>query len=103
MATRVAVARIPDVPPGATRIVEALGHTIALCNVDGQFYAIDDRCSHEDASLGEGTLLGHLLECPRHGARFDVRTGQPVTLPAVIPVARYLVKIEGDQVFVEVP
>ncbi len=98
----VPVARASEIPPGTVKIVEAGGQKIALCNVDGTFHAIEDRCSHDNGPLGEGGLAGNLLECPRHGAKFDVTNGRPVTLPAVIPVKRFTVKVEGGQVLVEV-
>ena len=96
------VAQVTEIAPGQVKIVEAVGQKIALSNVGGTVYAIEDRCSHDNGPLGEGTLQGKLLECPRHGARFDVTTGRPVTLPAVVPVKQFPVKIEGNQILVEV-
>jgi len=98
----VPVAQISAMAPGTVKIVEAGEQRIALCNVDGTFHAIEDRCSHDNGPLGEGELVGNLLECPRHGARFDVTNGRPMTLPAVVPVRRFPVKVEGGRVFVEV-
>ena len=98
----VPVAQVADIPDGTVKIVEAGGRRIALCRAGGAVYAIEDRCSHDNGPLGEGTLDGKLLECPRHGARFDVTTGRPITLPAVMPVARFPVKVEGTQILVEV-
>src|SRR3989338_9298630 len=96
------VAKIADIPAGRVKVVEAAGQRIAVCHLDDRWYAIEDRCSHDDGPLGEGTLTGVHLECPRHGARFDVTTGRPVTLPAVVPVRQFPVKIEGDTVLVQV-
>jgi 3-phenylpropionate/trans-cinnamate dioxygenase ferredoxin component len=96
----VRVARRTDIPPGTIRRVEAAGHVIALANVDGEFYAIDDTCSHEEASLSEGGLAGEVVVCSRHGARFNVKTGRVLSLPAVRSVATYAVKVEGDDVLV---
>ena len=98
----VPVAQMSEIPSGAVKVVEAEGQRIALCNVGGTFHAIEDRCSHDNGPLGEGILEGKLLECPRHGAKFDVTTARPVTLPAVVPVKRFPVKVEGVQIFVEV-
>ena len=103
MAKWVRVARIADVPPGQAKVVLAEGERLALSNVEGTLYAIEDLCTHDGGPLGEGMLMGPLLECPRHGARFDVKTGRPVTLPAVVPVKTFPVKVEGEEVFVEVP
>lgn len=98
--TYVAVARVSDVPEGAVRVVVANGSRIALCKVDGRLYAVEDVCSHDDGPLGEGRLHGAAIECPRHGARFDVRTGEVLRMPAAYPVRTFPVKIEGEQVLV---
>jgi 3-phenylpropionate/trans-cinnamate dioxygenase ferredoxin subunit len=96
----VRVARRADIPPGSIARVEAGGYVIAIANVDGEFYAIDDTCSHEEASLSEGGLTGDVVVCARHGARFNVKTGRVLSLPAVRSVATYAVKVEGDDVLV---
>jgi 3-phenylpropionate/trans-cinnamate dioxygenase ferredoxin subunit len=75
---------------------------IALCNVNGRFYAIDDVCTHDGGPLDQGELDGNLVECPRHGARFDVTDGRAVVLPAVRPVKTYKVEVEGEDVKVSV-
>lgn len=98
MAGYVTVARRLDLPPGRVKVVEVDGERVALANLDGELRAIEDRCSHDDGPLGEGTLRGGEIECPRHGARFDVRTGRPLCLPAVLPVRTYPVKLEGDEI-----
>ena len=101
-ATRTPVAKLSEIRPGKMKIVAVDGIGIALCNVEGQLYAIEDVCTHDDGPLGEGTLEGKEVECPRHGARFDVRTGAVTRMPAVAPVRTFPVKVEGDSVFVEV-
>lgn len=78
------------------------GRKIALYNVDGEIYATDDTCSHAEASLSEGCLRGEEIECPRHGARFNVRTGQALSLPAWAPIETFPVKVEGEEIFVQV-
>ena len=92
----VAVARVQDVPEGAVKVVEAGGRRIALCNYGGSIYAIDDECTHDRGPLDQGELVGHEIECPRHGARFDVTTGRATRLPAVRPVRTYKVTITED-------
>jgi 3-phenylpropionate/trans-cinnamate dioxygenase ferredoxin subunit len=72
---------------------------VALFNVQGTFYAIDDICTHDDGPLAEGDLRGHEIECPRHGARFDVRTGKALCMPAFEPVTSHQVVVKGDEVF----
>ena len=100
--TAIAGAKAADIGAGQMRIVEAGGQRIALCNVGGTFYAIQDLCTHDDGPLGEGTLRGDVVECPRHGARFDVRTGAAVRMPAIVPVKTYPVRVDGADVVVEV-
>jgi 3-phenylpropionate/trans-cinnamate dioxygenase ferredoxin subunit len=97
------VANTEDVPAGEVRVFSADGVDIAVAHVsDGGFYAIDDVCTHDGGPLGEGTLFGDLVECPRHGARFDVKTGRVKALPAVIPVRTYPVVVEDGVIKVKV-
>lgn len=97
----VEAARVSDVAPGQVKVVEIEGEDVALCNVDGQIYAIADVCTHDDGPLGEGCLRGDEIECPRHGARFNVRSGQALSLPAVVPVPTFKVKIVQEHIFVD--
>lgn len=96
------VAKVADTAPGTITVHEVGDVRIALCNVNGQYYAIDDVCTHDGGPLDQGELDGQLVECPRHGARFDVTTGRPMTLPAVRPVKTYPVQVAGDDVQVDV-
>ena len=96
----VKAAKVSDVLPGGVKVVEVGEESIALCNVGGEIYAVANVCSHDDGPLGEGCLLGDEIECPRHGARFDVRTGAVRSLPAIIPIPTFEVKIEGDDIWV---
>lgn len=98
MAEYVRVATVEEVPPGTGKVVQLDGLRIALFNVEGSFYAIDDTCTHEEASLAEGTLYGEIVACPKHGSRFNLRTGRVLSLPAVVPVNTYPVKVEDGQV-----
>ena len=90
-----------DVPRGDVRVVSCGERRLAISNVDGVLYAIDDLCTHDGGDLGEGTLSGHRVVCPRHGAAFDARTGKVLSLPAVHDVHAYAVTVEGDDVFVD--
>lgn len=102
--TTVKVAKLTDLAPGDVRLVEVSGQRVCLARThDGEVYAVDDTCSHEDESLSEGWVDGSCLECPAHNSIFDLRTGEPTTLPATEPVATYLVTIDGDDVLVTVP
>jgi 3-phenylpropionate/trans-cinnamate dioxygenase ferredoxin subunit len=98
----VTVARVDEIPPGTIEVREVNGTRIALCNVNGRFYAIDDVCTHDGGPLDQGFLEGNLVECPRHGAKFDVTSGRAVVLPAVRPVKTYPVEVDGDDVKVAV-
>lgn len=101
MAEYFALAVAQDIPPGTARAFELQGKRIAVCNIGGVFYAVDDRCTHDNAPLGQGALDGDVIECPRHGARFEVTTGRALCLPAVRPIATYPVRIEQDVIQVE--
>jgi 3-phenylpropionate/trans-cinnamate dioxygenase ferredoxin component len=101
-AYRFAIA-VGEVPPGRSRRCVIDGHAVLVCNVGGDLYAIADTCTHDRGPLGEGRLRGHLIECPRHGSRFDIRDGVPKTPPAMRPVATYAVRVEGDAVEVQLP
>ena len=96
------VGKVSETAPGTISVHEVGGARIALCNVDGTFYAIDDVCTHDGGALDQGELEGKLVECPRHGAKFDVTSGRPVVLPAVRPVKTYPVEVVGDDVRVDV-
>jgi 3-phenylpropionate/trans-cinnamate dioxygenase ferredoxin subunit len=96
----VKIAKKADIPEGVARVYETNGRRLAVCNVDGDLYAVDDVCTHDGGDLGEGELDGFAIECPRHGARFDVRNGEVMALPAVKPVNGYAVKIDGDDILV---
>lgn len=80
--------------------VEVAGEAVCLANVDGAVYAFQDNCTHQDFPLHNGTLEGKRLECAWHGAQFDVTTGRAVRLPAIKPLRRYEVRIEGDDILV---
>ncbi len=95
------VARRSDIAPGTTRRVEVAGEPVLLCNVGGEIYAIQDVCTHDGGELDQGELEECRIMCPRHGAYFDVKTGQALTLPAILPVRTFPVRVEGDDVFVE--
>ena len=95
-------AKTTDIPPGTVKVVEIDDEEIALCNVDGHIYAIANICTHDGSPLDQGCLDGHAIECPRHGARFDVRTGSVLALPAILPIPTYPVHLRDDDVFVEI-
>ena len=102
MTTWQTVAKTSDIPPERVAVFQVGDHEVAVCNVNGQFYAIDDVCTHDGGSLDQGELDGEEIECPRHGARFDVRTGAVTQLPAYVPVETHEVRLEGESVQVGV-
>ena len=91
------VAEVPD--PGKT-LVEVEGDMVALFHVDGAWHAIDDVCTHDGGPLADGELRNHTIACPRHGAKFDIRTGAALTMPAVRPTRAHEVKVEDGGVWV---
>ena len=96
------VAETKSLAPGQGMAVEVAGNKIALFNVDGTFYAIADTCTHRGGPLSEGSLEGSTVTCPWHGADFDVCTGKNLTPPAPAEVTSYNVRVEGDDVEVEI-
>ena len=104
MAEIVDVCPLSELPPGAMRLLEWEDLEIGVFNCGGTIYAIEDRCSHDDGPLVEGTLdqARCTVECPRHGSQFDLRTGKPLTLPAYEPVDTFPVSVEDGVVRVEV-
>ena len=102
MAKFVRVCGVDEVPPGKVGYAEVDGTYLAICNRDGEFFVIDDICTHDGGPLDQGSLQGFNIECPRHGAKFDIRTGRVTALPAIIPIGTYDVKVEGDDVLVDI-
>jgi len=94
----VVVARVGEIPEGGVKVVRIEDQPIAIFHLGGTYYALDDVCTHDGGPLAEGTIEGHEIECPRHGARFDIRTGDVLCLPATAPVNSYPVRLEGDEV-----
>lgn len=96
------IAKKSEIPPGTAKRFEVDGVEVLLCNVAGAFYAVEDVCTHDGGPLDQGELEGCEIMCPRHGALFDVTTGAALTLPAIVPLPTYQVRIEGDDISVEV-
>ena len=99
----IAVCPADELPPGRAKIVHGEVASVCVYNLDGRLYAIEDRCSHDDGPLCEGDWDADegVVICPRHGANFDIRTGEPLTLPAVRPVAVYPVRVEDGMIRVD--
>ena len=99
------VGPLAELPPGSMRIVAAGPLEVGVYNCGGQLLALEDRCSHDDGPLCEGEWEQErcVVVCPRHGAEFDIRTGVPLTLPAVVGVRTFPVRVDGGIVTVELP
>ncbi len=97
------VADTKEIQPGTAKLVEVAGRKIALFNVDGQFYALDDTCTHRGGPLSEGSMEGDSVTCPWHGATFDIKTGQVQGPPAPKGVASFKVQVEGSDIKIELP
>jgi 3-phenylpropionate/trans-cinnamate dioxygenase ferredoxin subunit len=99
------VCPLEELPPGQMRIVTAGDLSMGVYNCDGELFAIEDRCSHDDGPLAEGDWEPDecVVICPRHGSRFDIRSGRALTLPAYLPVETFPVRVDEGIVRVEVP
>jgi nitrite reductase/ring-hydroxylating ferredoxin subunit len=102
MPTRVELCKIDAVAAGNALKVEAAGLTVAVFNIDGQFYVMDDSCTHGPGSLSEGFIDGDVIECNFHNGQFSIKTGEVVSPPCLIPMKTYAVVVEGGKVFIEI-
>ncbi|HTT37831.1 MAG TPA: non-heme iron oxygenase ferredoxin subunit [Burkholderiales bacterium] len=94
----ITVCSVSELPPGAHRVVDVDGAQVAVFNLDGELYAIEDICTHDGGILTGGPVEGDVIVCPRHGARFCVRTGEALSAPAYEPVATFPVRVEAGAV-----
>jgi 3-phenylpropionate/trans-cinnamate dioxygenase ferredoxin component len=98
------VCPVEELPPGSVKIVRAGSVAVGVYNLDGEYYAIEDRCSHDDGPLAEGEFDPDeaVVICPRHGSKFDIRSGRPLSLPAFEPVDTFPVSVEDGWVKVDI-
>lgn len=101
MADWVTAARVGEIAPGEVKNFDLQGRRAVVCNVEGEYFCVDDVCSHDGGPLGQGELYGDQIECPRHGAMFDVKTGRAVTLPAVTGIDTHEVRVEDGEIRVK--
>ena len=92
-----------DIADGERLFVEIDDLSITVFNIAGNFFAIEDKCSHDNGSLDDGEMAKHIIKCPRHGASFDVRSGKALSLPAVVDIPAYPVRINGGEIEVGLP
>lgn len=97
------VASVDELPEGERLFIEIDGQPIVILRIANQYYAIGDVCSHDDGPVGEGAREGFEIICPRHGARFDIRNGKVLALPAFVDIPAYPVRVEGDQIEIGLP
>ena len=102
MSEFVKVAEVDDLPDPGKQLLEVEDRLVVLFRVDNQFFCLDDVCTHDGGPLGEGHLCDGTIACPRHGAKFDIRSGKALTMPATQPTRVHDVKIEGDDIFVRI-
>ena len=99
----VAIRAAADLPTGERLFLEIDGLPIVVFNLAGEYFAIDDVCTHDDGPLGEGELEDHQVRCPRHGATFDLRTGKATSLPAIVDIAAYPVRVVDGELEIGLP
>jgi 3-phenylpropionate/trans-cinnamate dioxygenase ferredoxin subunit len=97
------VASTRDINEGEILLVEAGDRLVILFQVGGKFYCIDDVCTHDGGTLSDGEHEGYEIKCPRHGARFDIRTGKALCMPATQDTRTYPIKVDGDAILVRIP
>ena len=104
MSDFVKVASVAEIPPGGREVFEIADEIyVAVFNVGGKYYAIEDICTHDDGPVAEGELVDeYVISCPRHGAQFDIRDGSVVQMPATKPLPWHAVKVDGDEILVAV-
>lgn len=90
---------VAELPPGSHRVADADGTAIVVFNLDGEYFALEDVCTHDGGQLTGGTVEGTSIVCPRHGARFDIRTGAALSAPAFESTAMFPVKVEGGMLY----
>src|SRR3982750_3574113 len=100
MSNFVPVAKTTDLSDPGQMLVEIEDRIVVLFRVDGQYFCIDDVCTHDGGPLSEGRLDDHIIACPRPGAKFDIRNGKALTMPATVDTAAHEVKLEGDDIFI---
>jgi 3-phenylpropionate/trans-cinnamate dioxygenase ferredoxin subunit len=99
----ISVATVDEIGDGERMIFEIGDRSIVLFNIAGGYFAIDDVCSHDDGPVAEGEIEDHAIECPRHGARFDLSSGKALTLPAVVDIGAYPVRVDGEKILIGLP
>jgi 3-phenylpropionate/trans-cinnamate dioxygenase ferredoxin subunit len=98
MSEYITVAKTSEIEEGKVTVVRVGDAPVGITLIDGEYFAFADVCTHDDGPVAEGELDEYQIECPRHGARFDIRTGRALSLPAVVPIPVYAVEVDGDSI-----
>lgn len=101
MSDFIEVAKLADIPASGKLSIEVGERYLVVVRVDGELYCLDDVCTHDGGTLGDGELDGFCIACPRHGAQFDIRDGSALTMPATEPTGSHAVRIDGDAILVK--
>jgi 3-phenylpropionate/trans-cinnamate dioxygenase ferredoxin subunit len=101
MAVRKKIAKRLEIPQGKLKVYNIDGESIAICNLNGGFYAFKNECPHMDFPLTRGIIMGETITCPAHGSRFNIKTGEVLSMPAAYPLKTYRVNVEGDDIIIE--
>ncbi|MCS7230166.1 MAG: non-heme iron oxygenase ferredoxin subunit [Candidatus Kryptonium sp.] len=96
------IAKIDEIKNGELKVFEVNDESVILINLNGEIFAYKNQCSHMELELNDAEIDGEILTCPWHGAKFDIRTGAVVRLPASQPLEKYEVKVEGDKIFIKI-
>ena len=103
MSEFIKIGKISDINVNSIKPFNVNGIPVAVANLNGEFFAVADTCTHDGGELGEGEVVGECcVECPRHGGRFNLKTGQVKALPPTVPIKTYEVKVEGEDILVKV-
>lgn len=101
MIERKKIAKKSEIPQGKLKVYNIAGESIAICNLGGDFYAFRNECPHMDFPLTRGIIMGETITCPAHGSKFNLRTGEVLSMPAAYPLITYRVVVEGDDIMIE--
>jgi 3-phenylpropionate/trans-cinnamate dioxygenase ferredoxin subunit len=99
----IAVGSVSELKDGQRLFIEIDDTPIVIINIEGNYYAIADVCSHDDGPVGEGNIEGFEIICPRHGARFDIQSGKVLSLPAFVDIPAYPIRLVGEEIEIGIP
>ncbi len=101
MSERKKIAKKIEIPQGKLKVYNIDNESIAICNIDGNYYAFKNECPHMDFPLTRGIIMGETITCPAHGSKFNLRTGDVLSMPAAYPLRTYRLVVEGDDIIIE--